>query len=237
MKIGSKHTALATSFIGCELELFENARHWKRYWSEKLRKYISGATLEVGAGIGSNSEYLLTDSVAHLTLLEPEVKMFAMLNSKSYSNRITCVKGRIGDLAQTFDTVVYIDVLEHIEDDYAETASAYDRLGVGGMLVVLAPAWPFLFSPFDKAVGHHRRYTKGSLRKAIDPRFETVSEFYLDSIGLFASLANRLFLRAAAPSHRQIEAWDRLMVPVSRVIDRLLFYSVGKTVVGVYRKR
>ena len=140
------------------------------------------------------------------------------------------------EVREVFDTVIYIDVLEHIELDREETTAAYSRMNRGAHLVILAPALPFLYSPFDRAVGHYRRYTKASLRKAIDPRLETVSEFYLDSIGLFASLANRLLLHSAAPSRRQIEVWDRLMVPISKIMDKLLFYSVGKTVVGVYRK-
>ena len=222
--------------IAFELELFERAKNWKRYWAKSIAKYVSGSSVEVGAGIGVNAAYLLNDNVTSLMLLEPDPSLFLNLSNREFPQNVARASKVVQEVEEMFDTVIYIDVLEHIELDREESTAAYSRMSRGAHLVILAPALPFLYSPFDRAVGHYRRYTKASLRKAIDPRLETVSEFYLDSIGLLASLANRLLLRAAAPSHKQIEVWDRLMVPVSRVIDRLLFYSVGKTVVGVYRK-
>ncbi len=222
--------------IAFELELFERAKNWKRYWAKSIAKYVSGSAVEVGAGIGVNAAYLLNDNVKSLMLLEPDPSLFLNLSNREFPQNVARASKVVQEVEEMFDTVIYIDVLEHIELDREESTAAYSRMSRGAHLVILAPALPFLYSPFDRAVGHYRRYTKASLRKAIDPRLETVSEFYLDSIGLLASLANRLLLRAAAPSYKQIEVWDRLMVPVSRVIDRLLFYSVGKTVVGVYRK-
>ena len=60
--------------------------------------------------------------------------------------------------AAPFDTILYVDVLEHIADDAAELARARRLLTPEGNLVVLAPAHQSLFSPFDAAVGHYRRY-------------------------------------------------------------------------------
>lgn len=59
---------------------------------------------------------------------------------------------------------------------------------------------------------------------------------YLDSVGVLLSLANRMLLRSPRPSHAQIGVWDRWVVPVSRTIDSLLAYRIGKTVVGVWQK-
>ena len=60
--------------------------------------------------------------------------------------------------------------------------------------------------------------------------------FYLDSMGLSASIANRLLLRQAAPTHRQILFWDRVLVRLSRTMDPILRYSIGKSLLGVWRK-
>ena len=61
--------------------------------------------------------------------------------------------------------------------------------------------------------------------------------FYLDAVGLLASLCNRLLLRQQMPTSRQIQVWDRFLVPLSRWVDPLLGYRLGKSIVGVWRKR
>ena len=90
--------------------------------------------------------------------------------------------------------------------------------------------------PFDAAVGHERRYTRGSLAAAKPAALEHEAMFYLDSVGLLASTANRWLLKASMPSATQIRFWDGMLVPASRLLDPLLLGSVGKTVVGVFRR-
>jgi hypothetical protein len=132
--------------------------------------------------------------------------------------------------------VLYMDVLEHIERDADELRSAVSHLRQAGHLLVLSPAHGFLMSAFDRAIGHQRRYDRASLRTLRAPGTTLVRMRYLDSVGIVASLANRLALRQAAPSALQLRTWDRLMVPVSRVTDRLLGYRLGKSILAVWRK-
>jgi hypothetical protein len=131
---------------------------------------------------------------------------------------------------------MYIDVLEHIEDDAGEIAAAAARLRLGGHLIVLSPAHPWLFSPFDAAIGHWRRYTRKGLRSLGPAGCGLVRLRMLDAVGLLASAANRLLLRSAMPTAGQIALWDRGMVPVSRVIDPVLGHRVGKSVLAVWRR-
>jgi hypothetical protein len=130
----------------------------------------------------------------------------------------------------------YIDVLEHIDDDHSELKAAAAKLKVGGRLIVLAPAHQRLFTPFDQSVGHFRRYNRNMMRDAAPPELKVERIFYLDSVGLLASLANKLFLKQSMPTKEQLHVWDSWMIPVSRVIDPLLFRSIGKTVVGIWSK-
>src|SRR5262249_17710975 len=125
---------------------------------------------------------------------------------------------------------------EHIEDDRTELLSAADRVRPDGHVIVLAPAHQWLYSPFDKAIGHIRRYTLSQLRALTPPELVVRHAFYLDSLGLFASLANRLIMKASMPTAAQIGLWDRVMVPASRVIDPLLLRRIGKTAVTIWRK-
>ena len=135
-----------------------------------------------------------------------------------------------------FDCVLYVDVLEHIEDGNRELQCAADHLAPDGHLVVLCPAHQWLFSPFDEAIGHYRRYSRRTLRRAGPLAFRLVRLRYLDSVGLLASLANRILLRSSTPSHRQIRFWDRFMVPVSGIIDPILGYHLGKSIIAVWRR-
>jgi SAM-dependent methyltransferase len=146
--------------------------------------------------------------------------------------------GTIEDLPADakYDAILYIDVLEHIEDDRSEMARAAARLNPGGALIVLAPAHPFLFTPFDRAIGHFRRYTRASMRQAAPATLSLEKLVYLDAAGMLASAANRILLRSAMPTERQILTWDRLLVPVSRLIDPIFAGCVGKSVLGVWRK-
>jgi hypothetical protein len=133
-----------------------------------------------------------------------------------------------------FNTVLYIDVLEHIADDAAELNCAAGHLAPDGSLVVLAPAHQFLFSEFDSAIGHHRRYNAASLTAVAPPRCRLRTCFMLDSLGFFASLANHFMLAASAPSRRQIAFWDKILVPVSRVLDNVTAHKFGKSIVAVW---
>ena len=128
-----------------------------------------------------------------------------------------------------------MDVLEHIQDDRAELERAAEHLHPGGRLIVLAPAHMLLYSPFDRAIGHHRRYDARSLPGVVPRELRREGLWYLDALGYLASLANRLLLRQDLPSSRQIRFWDRLLVPCSRPLDWVLRYRFGRSILGVWR--
>lgn len=225
-------------YVGNELELFAHARNWKSYWSGLLQSYLRGDVLEVGAGLGANTRLLHSAAfVRRWVALEPDARLLDQLRSAGLPK----VEPRLGTLAnldatELFDAMLYIDVLEHIEDDVAELRRAASHLRDGGRLVVLSPAHPWLFSPFDAAIGHHRRYTRQSLKAAGEAagglRLERLD--YLDCFGLLTSAANRLLLRQSLPTLRQILFWDRFFVPLSRVVDPLLLRRAGKSVLAVW---
>jgi hypothetical protein len=131
---------------------------------------------------------------------------------------------------------LYIDVLEHITDHKDELTRVAKHLLPGGRIIVLSPAHQWLFTPFDQAVGHVRRYNRASLLSAKPEHLNLERIFYLDSVGMMASLGNRLILRSAMPNLSQIKIWDDWMVPSSRVVDKLIFNTIGKSIVGIFRR-
>ncbi|MDX1431972.1 MAG: class I SAM-dependent methyltransferase [Gammaproteobacteria bacterium] len=228
---------------GLELELFARAVNWKRYWASVLRPYLGRRVLEVGAGIGESTRALCDGGAGSWLCLEPETALAARIEAKLHEGTLpACCTLRVGTLqdlepGERFDTIFYIDVLEHIEDDTSEVAAAAARLEEGGHLCVLVPAHQQLFSEFDRMIGHHRRYDRASLDAVVGGRLERVMLRYLDSVGYLANLANRMLLRQSLPSEAQILFWDRVMVRASRVLDPLLLHRCGRSLLGVWRKR
>lgn len=228
------------TYVGGELDLFAQAHNWKSYIASLLRPWIRGTVLEVGAGIGATTRALLNDSVTSWTCLEPDPALVARLTESVESIRpgIRIVNGSLDDIDAeiVFDTILYVDVLEHIEDDSAELRLAARHLAPGGALVVLAPAFQLLYSDFDRALGHHRRYTTRSLARVFPPGLEKRDLFYADSLGAALSLANRVILRQESPAARQIRFWDRVVIPASRITDNVARHFLGRSVIGIYSR-
>jgi hypothetical protein len=229
-------------YKGLELGLFAQAINWKCYIFNQLKKYVRGHVLEVGTGLGDTTKVLMSGKEDSWTCLEPDrflAKRFAQsVSNKLFPNKLIpkIIIGTIDHLKcnRKFDTILYIDVLEHIEDDGLELEKASNKLSIGGSLIVLAPAHQWLYSEFDRSIGHYRRYNRNSLAFLSPKGCKLHKIFYMDIAGLFASASNKLVLRKELPTLRQIIIWDRLLVPVSKVLDFISYYKFGKSIVAVW---
>jgi SAM-dependent methyltransferase len=232
---------MTQAYPGGELELFAEATNWKTYCAGILRPFIAGRVLDVGAGIGANIRFMHNPGVVCWTSIEPDPALAGRIEAGMAAGALppNCrvIGGTIADLdpRERFDTILYLDVLEHIAEDRAELARAARCLAPGGRLIVLAPAHRFLFSPFDAAIGHHRRYSASELVGLGPSGCSLIACRMLDSAGFFASLGNRLLLSRSMPSRGQIMFWDKFLVPLSRRLDAALAYRFGKTVVAVWQ--
>ncbi len=227
-------------YVGNELELFAGATIWKSYVHFHLQSYLSGDILEVGAGMGAATGTFNDGTQKRWVCLEPDRALADRIKPNLPPDLTNCevIVGTLSDLGpgEQFDSILYMDVLEHIEADAAELASAASHLKPSGTLVILSPALQWLFTPFDAAIGHYRRYSKNSLRSIVPGGLRETKCIYLDSAGLLASLGNKLFLRSPVPSKAQIQFWDRALVPISRHTDRALNYAIGKSILGVWQQ-
>ena len=99
-------------YMGNELSLFKDARNWKSYFSSKIGKYIAGDVLEVGAGIGVNTEFLVLSgsSIKTVTLVEPDPVQANQIpgNLSAWGGEARVVAGTIANLMEEFDSILYI---------------------------------------------------------------------------------------------------------------------------------
>jgi SAM-dependent methyltransferase len=230
-------------YVGLELELFKYANQWKKYLSKNMLGYITGDVLEVGSGIGSTTRFLINKSVRSWICLEPDDNLLQIskknLQPESFSSKIQYINNDIGIFKKKdkFDTIIYIDVLEHIKYSDVEISKACHLLRDKGTLILILPAHQFLFSEFDSHVGHYRRYNLNDVERIIPSHYEIIKYKYLDSFSLVLSLSNKLFLKRSLPTKIQIKIWNLIFIRISKFLDSILRYRVGKSLFVVIGKK
>lgn len=233
---------LEFQYVGCELKTLQHAVNWKTYWRSKIAPYMGQRVLEVGAGIGGTTRVFADYQCDQWVALEPDGRMVQSLQEQQQAGDLPSFVdiqlGTVQELSQDllFDTILYIDVLEHIEAHAAELDAARQHVAVGGYIVVLSPAFQFLYTPFDEAIGHYRRYRRQDLKALTPKNCRVANAFYLDAVGMLASVANLLILRASEPKLSQIKFWDGTIIPISRLFDPLVNFSLGRSVICIYER-
>ncbi len=233
------------NYSGMELDLFEKAINWKKYYLKLSYKFFKKKSdfLEVGAGIGGLSKIFMPSvNYSSWTIIEPDQSNFKKLEANidiMHNHRINALNIKIDDFMEDqkkFDLILLADVLEHLENDKFILGDLFNKLKPNGKIIIFVPARQFLFSEFDKQIGHYRRYSFKSIKKILPIKSKLIDIKYIDSIGFFASLFNKLFLKSNNPSTRQVLFWDRILIPLSRIFDKLLFYKFGKNIFLIISK-
>lgn len=219
-------------------EIFDGANFHIKYCLSKIRKYIKGNIVEVGAGCGSFTRNYYRPFMKNIILTETDQKNFLTLRKKFKNNNcIKVLSSSIANINSEFDTILYLHVLEHIEHDLKEIENAKSKLNNGGHIVIIVPAHQEIFSNLDKAVGHFRRYEKNFFKNNLLD-LQLVNLKFLDSVGYFLYYLNKIFFKNETfPSKFKIFLWDKLFTPISILIDFITNYKFGKCIVAVYKKR
>jgi SAM-dependent methyltransferase len=217
-------------------EKFDNAKFHRKYCMSFIKKFIKGDVLEVGAGCGSFTRDYFTKDLK-ITLTETDNKNYEDLKV-SFKNKdnVNVSNSTIFNIEKTFDTILYLHVLEHIEEDRKELESAYKKLKKGGRLIIMVPKHQKLYSNFDKAIGHFRRYELNFFEKNL-VNLDRVLLISLDSVGYMLYFLNKIFFKNETfPSNLKIFIWDKIFTPVTIFLDFFSNYKFGKCIVAVYKK-
>ena len=225
------------SYPGLELETFGKANIWSKYTFFLIKKYLKDEILEVGAGIGSFTKNYI-DQFNNITLSETDKKNLEEIKKKfSGISKIKIDNNLIQNINKKFNTIIYLNVLEHIENDIHEINNAIEKLNDNGYLIILVPAHEKLYSKFDKAVGHIKRYHLDFFKTNKFKNAEMVDLYYLDCLGYLLYYMNKIFFKEEVyPSKFKVMIWDKLFIPTTILIDFLLRYKLGKNIMCVYKK-
>ncbi len=223
-------------YQGKELEIFDKAKIFQKYIFFKIKKYFKDDILEVGAGLGSFSkEYINLFKNIHLSDLD--YGNYIKLKEKFSHKNIKISQEKINETNKLYNTIVYLNVLEHIKEDVSEINEACAKLKLGGNLIILVPAHQSLYSEFDKAIGHCKRYNKKFFKKVNNKNLKIKKLIYLDTAGYLLYYLNKIFFKEEVyPSLSKILIWDKIFIPLTIILDLIFFYKFGKNILCVYEK-
>jgi hypothetical protein len=223
------------------LESLSDARRYRRWLADLARPFLGDHPIEVGSG---NGDYAVewAPSVVSFTATEGDDGRCAALVERFRDDPVVRTRPLwLGDDGESpagqHSAAVALNVLEHIPDDVAALRSMGRLVEPGGAVVLIVPAFPSAMSAFDRAIGHHRRYTRRSLGDALRAAGLEIEELrYINPAGLISWYVAVKSLRLPPRDGLLLRIYDRAIVPVSRLIDRV-GAPFGQSVFAVARVR
>ncbi|MGH7480937.1 MAG: class I SAM-dependent methyltransferase [Longimicrobiales bacterium] len=233
------------AYSGNELDALADARNYYRWLIGRFEPHLGPRVIEVGAGIGTFAEWILgTGRVEALTLIEPAANNYPRLARRFAADpRVRAVRGFLEEQVQEQegeqgqDALVAVNVLEHVEDDVAFLDAAWRALRPGGALLIFVPAGPRIFGTLDRALEHHRRYDRKTLRRRLETagfRIETLR--YANSVGVLAWFLTGRVLRRTTLDAAIVKLYDRLVVPWLLAFENRVAPPLGQSLLAVARR-
>ena len=229
-------------YSGSELDSLAEAKNYYSWVMRQFDPYLGPTVIEVGAGIGTFSEYLLANPrVEKLIAVEPALNTLPHLQGRYKDNgKVEVLPGYLSDHYQglSANAIAAVNVLEHVEDDAAFLREAHDAIVPGGHLLLFVPAIPAIYGSLDKVFEHFRRYTKPTLRKVIEGAgWQPKRIAYMNFPGIAAwFMAGRVFRKTSiAPS--DAKAYDRLVVPWISRLEKFVPPPIGSNIIAIASRK
>jgi SAM-dependent methyltransferase len=230
-----------------DLETMGIAKNYYRWIYELFKPYLGSRIVEVGAGTGYFSKLLLDSKPESLFLIEPSQAMYEILTAQvkqldisvrvdTYNATFREISKQIKSMQQP-DSIIYINVMEHIPEDEAELSAVHQTLDKGGRVFIFVPALRWLYGDFDRRVGHCRRYTKPELEdKCRRAGFKILRANYFDLIGIIPWWLIYCVLKSTRTGGRAAGIYDRFVVPIEKKLELIAPPLIGKNLILVGEK-
>lgn len=233
-------TSFGADSVSHSLNVLKSIYHYNHWIFASIRDHIGPKTLEVGAGVGNITQFLL--NVEQLTCIEPYVPYFDYLRQRFAPHRNVeihrfsieeCPNESVPE--QTFDSIVCLNVLEHLPSDVDVLKTFRRLLKPGGRAIVLVPALQVLYGAMDKEMGHLKRYTRHGLQNAfISAGFQPYHARYLNLIGVFGWWWHGRVRGKTTIPEKETRLFDKL-VPFLSAAEQILPPPVGQSVLVAAR--
>jgi SAM-dependent methyltransferase len=218
---------------GFWLEQLGDARYFNSWVADLILPSIGGDVLEIGCGTGNFTGLIARHARSVVAVdLNPEFIATAQQRCKD-DRRISfrCCDATAEGWESEFDTIVLLDVLEHVEDDVGFLRSLRKALRPEGTLVLKVPSGDWLYGTMDRAIGHYRRYSKKTLRAALGSvGLHDSGSFYFNRLGIFGWWLNGRVLKRVTPPAAQVKTIE-MLVPILRQAERLVPLPFGLSLI------
>ena len=225
--------------------------NYRNYQFELISHYIGESVLEIGSGDRSFTELIVTKTphLKKLLSIEPSQTLFKAYKDKTFGANVVFGTEDLfaldPDIHGTFDTIILVHVLEHIKYDRKALDHLHKLLSQNGRVLIEVPALPLLYSVHDKTLGHYRRYNRKNFGEMVDSvRYKTERLWYQDIIGVVGSLVFFKLLKVRLNSSEGMKLvknqggfYDRVLVPISKYVERFITFPFGLSLTGVLRKQ
>lgn len=218
------------------------AVNYRAWILRRLQPWLTGRTLEIGAGVGAYAPLLAERSDAVFSIEPSRAQYEQLVQATTSLANVTARCSLLEDVREEVTafqptTAVLINVLEHVEHDVALLNQVRAHLAPGGAVCVFVPALPWLMSPFDVSIGHFRRYLRTELTgKLRAGGFKVQSVHYMDSLGVLPWLVQFRLLRSRLFEYKQVLLYDRLVVPWLSRLENRWSPPFGKNLLAVATK-
>lgn len=225
-------------YLSDELGPMALAHNYYRWILDEFRPHLGNVVCELGAGIGTFSSLLLEEDTHQLILVEPAHNLLACLRDRFIEEgRVQVVNGEVEAYADRLrearvDTIIGVNVLEHLEGDGRTLTTIEKVLPPGGKLLLFVPALPWLSGSLDEAFGHCRRYRKTELQtKVTGAGFQILELKFMNFPGIVSWFVAGRILRSRTISPRMVRCYDRWVIPIVKAIESRVTPPLGQSLI------
>jgi len=245
--MSEKTISLADPIGSSTLQVIAKADRFNQWMYSEFKSVLKGEILEAGSGIGNISSLVIGDGMS-ITLSDNNIDYCDWLREKfkGASNLKNVLhidlahpdfQNTYFTLKERFDSIFLLNVLEHLEDDHAAIANCNYMMKPEGNLVVLVPAYRWLYCSLDKELGHYRRYTQKTLRTVLEnERFTTKKIRHFNCLGIFGWFLSGKIFQSKKLGDGEMGFFNRI-VPIARLMDKITFKKIGLSVIITATKR
>ena len=235
---------LSDDLLNVNLENAGEVHNFNSWMYEEIFPELKGDILEVGSGLGRFSKKIIDDFPnSKIALTEISSNYLKKLKQQFTENNIFFHKldlnnkedfNKIGH--EKFDSIIALNVLEHVENDEFAINQLYKMLRKNGKLIILVPCHKFLYSIIDEKIGHFRRYTKNELKTKIKKTdFKISNMYYYNAIGILGWFINGKIRKNPEVNTTALSFFDKL-VPTIRIFEKLTFKKIGLSIICSLKK-